>query len=344
MKKAFKVALTLFLVVLVAIVLILNFFGGRVIRHTVNVAGPLALGVPVTLEEADFRLLRGFVKLNGLKVGNPEGYKTDSLFEVDELLVDLDTRSLMGGVVHIRKIAIDGPRITYERGLTASNLSDLLEGLEKGEKTEEKPVEKPEEKKAAPADEGGGVKVIIDEINITGARLKVSLTVAQGLSAPIPLPPINLVDIGKETGGAGVMEIITRIIRAILGTVTNVITGSAKLLGDGAVAVGKGAVAVGGAAVDGVTAVGGAAVDGAAAVGGAAVDGAKAVGKGAAVVGGAAVDGAAAVGGAAVGGVKAVGKGVGAVAGGIGNLIGLGDNEKEQEKEEPAPEPAAAAP
>ena len=337
MKKAFKVALTLFLVVLVAIVLILNFFGGRVIRHTVNVAGPLALGVPVTLEEADFRLLRGFVKLNGLKVGNPEGYKTDSLFEVDELLVDLDTRSLLGGVVHIRKIAIDGPRITYERGLTASNLSDLLEGLEKGEKTEEKPADKPEEKKVAPAEEGGGVKVIIDEIDITGARLKVSLTVAQGLSAPIPLPPINLVDIGKETGGAGVMEIITRIIRAILGTVTNVITGSAKLLGDGA-------VAVGGAAVDGVAAVGGAAVDGAAAVGGAAVDGAKAVGKGAAVVGGAAVDGVAAVGGAAVGGVKAVGKGVGAVAGGIGNLIGLGDKEKEQEKEEPAPEPAAAAP
>ncbi len=47
MKRAFKVALTLFVVVLVAIVLILNSFGGRLIQKTVNVAGPAALGVPV---------------------------------------------------------------------------------------------------------------------------------------------------------------------------------------------------------------------------------------------------------------------------------------------------------
>ena len=332
MKKAFKVALTLFLVVLVAIVLILNFFGGRVIRHTVNVAGPVALGVPVTLEDAEFRLLRGFVKLNGLKVGNPEGYKTDSVFEVDELLVDLDTRSLLGGVVHIRKIAIEGPRITYERGLTASNLSDLLDGLEKGKKTEEAPVEKPAEEKPAPADSSGGVKVIIDEIDITGARLKVSLTVAQGFSAPLPLPPIILRDIGKDSAGVSFMEVIRMVLRAILGSVTGVLSGSVELLGDGAKAVGQGAVAVGGAAVDGAVA-----------VGGAAVDGAKAVGQGAAVVGGAAVDGAVAVGGAAVGGVKAVGKGVGAVGGavvgGIGGLFGGGDKDKDPE---PASTNAAA--
>jgi uncharacterized protein involved in outer membrane biogenesis len=326
MKRAFKVALTLFVVVLVAIVLILNSFGGRLIQKTVNVAGPAALGVPVSLEKAEFHLLRGHVLLKGLTVGNPDGFKTDGIFELGQLTVDLNTRSLLSGVVHIRKILIDAPKITYERGLTSSNLGDLLAGLEKKPDPagEETPVVE-----EAPADEAGGVKVVIDELVVSDAQLNVSLTVAQGLSAPLPLPTITLRDIGKETGGAGFMEVIQKVLGAILGAVTDVIKGSAKLLGDGAALVGDGALAVGGAAVDGAAAVGGVAVDGVKAVGqGAAVVGGAAV-DGAAAVGGAAVDGAAAVGGVAVDGVKAVGKGVGAVGGavvdGIGGLFGGGD-------------------
>ena len=368
MKRAFKVALTLFVVVLVAIVLILNSFGGRLIQKTVNVAGPAALGVPVSLEKAEFHLLRGNVLLKGLKVGNPEGFKTDGIFELGQLTVDLNTRSLLSGVVHIRKILVDAPKITYERGLTSSNLGDLLAGLEKkpdpaGEETPEAEEPAPE---SAPAKEAGGAKVIIDELVVSDAQLNVSLTVAQGLSAPLPLPTITLRDIGKESGGAGFMEVLQKVLGAILGAVTDVIKGSAKLLGDGAALVGDGALAVGGVAVDGAAAVGGvavdgvkavgkgaavvggAAVDGAAAVGGVAVDGVKAVGQGAAVVGGAAVDGAAAVGGAAVDGaaavggvavdgVKAVGKGVGAVGGavvdGIGGLFGGGDKAEEKAEE-----------
>ena len=330
MKRVFKVVLGLFVVVLIAIVLILNSFGGKVIRQTVNTVGPAALGVPVTLEEAHFQLLRGHIRLKGLKVGNPDGFKTDSLFDLGELTVNINTRSLLSGLVHIREIAILDPKITYERGLTSSNLGDLMASLESEEAPAEAPVE---EKKAEPEpEEAGGAKVVIDEISIKGAQLKVSLTVAQGFSAPLPLPPIILRDIGKDSAGVSFMEVIRMVLRAILGSVTGVLSGSVELLGDGAKAVGQGAVAVGGAAVDGAVA-----------VGGAAVDGAKAVGQGAAVVGGAAVDGAVAVGGAAVGGVKAVGKGVGAVGGavvgGIGGLFGGGDKDKDPE---PASTNAAA--
>ncbi len=363
MKKAFKVALVLFLSVVAIILLALNFFGGQVIRKTVQVAGPAALGVPVTLEDAEFRVVRGYIRLTGLKVGNPAGYKTDNLFELGELIVDLNVRSLLGGVVHINKILIDGTKITYERGLTSSNLADLLAGLEKKSSGGTAPAEKePVADKAKPAPaagESGGTKVIIDEISITGTRVKLSLKVAQGLAAPVPLPPIYLKDIGKESGGAGILEVIKKVLGAVLGAVSDVVVGSVKVVGEGAAAVGgaavDGAKAVGGAAVGGVKAVGqgaavvgGAALDGASAVGGAAADGAKAVGKGAVVVGGAALDGAAAVGGAAadgaaavggaaVGGVKAVGKGVGAVAGGIGNLLGGGKKE-EQPAAEAAPQ------
>lgn len=325
MKRAFKVALVLFLIVLVAIGLIINYFGGKLVRQAVNVMGPTALGVPVSLDEAHFRLLRGQLNLKGLKVGNPEGFKTAGLFELGELAVELDVRSLRSGVVHISRILVDAPTITYERGLTSSNLGDLLAGLEKPADTNQPPAES-SGNETKPAGDEAGLKTIIDEIVIQDAQLNVSLTVAQGLSAPLPLPTITLRDIGKESGGASFMDVIKRVLMAIVGAVGDVLKGSAHVLGSGAELVEDGVMAVGSAAVDGASAVGGAAVDGATAVGGVAVDGAKAVGRGAAAVGGVAVDGAAAVGGVAVGGVKAVGKGVGAVGGavvgGIGSLFG----------------------
>jgi hypothetical protein len=340
MKRLFKVVLLLFVIVVVAIVVLLNFFGGAVIEKTVNLAGPQILGVPVTLEDASLALLRGHVRLKGLRVGNPEGFHTDSLFDLGLLEIDLDVKSLGTDTIHIRKILIEAPGITYERGLTTSNIGKLLEHLESPEAPDEgkKPEEKP-----APAEEGS-TKVIIDQFVLSDARLKVSITGAAGLAAPIPLPTLELNDIGKEEEGASFASVIRDIVKAIAGSITSVLTGAGKLVGEGAVAVGKGAVAVGGAAVDGAAAVGGAAVDGAAAVGDAAMDGAAAVGKGAAAVGGAAVDGAAAVGGAAVDGAAAVGKGAakvgGAVLGGAGKLVGgighlvTGGEEKQEKKDE----------
>lgn len=253
MKRVIKVALIFFLLVLVAISLIANRFGGKVVEKMVNTVGPKALGVPVTLQKAEFSLLRGYVLLRGLKIGNPAGYKTDSLFELDALEVDLDKRSILKGIIHIRKILINEPKITYERGLTASNLSDFLAGLE----SKDAPAEKPVEKTEAPKNDNANEKstVVIDELAITGARLKVSLTVAQGFSAPVPLPPIILKDIGKESGGVTFMEVIRMVFRAILGSVTGVIKGSVNLIGDGTSLVGDGAKAVGGAVANGASAV-----------------------------------------------------------------------------------------
>ena len=311
MKRLFKVVLLLFVAVVVTIVVLLNFFGGAVIRKSVNLVGPQILGVPVTLEDANLALLRGKVRLKGLRVGNPEGFKTDSLFDLAELAIDLDVKSLGTDTIHIRRILIDGPGITYERGLTSSNIGKLLEQLEPKEQPAggEKPAEQP-----APAEEGG-TKVVIDQFVLSNAKLNVSITGAAGLAAPIPLPTIELKDIGKEEEGATFASVIGDVVKAIAGTVTSVLTGAGKLVGEGAAAVGKGAVAVGGAAVDGAAAVGGAAVDGAAAVGGAAVDGAAAVGKGAAKVGGAVLGGA------------------GKLVGGIGNLVTGGEEEKKKEEE-----------
>ena len=329
--KLLKKLVLILVILLVALIAFVRYFGGVAIKKAVNTAGPLVLGVPVELNTAQIRPLAGHVHLGGLKVGNPDGFKTDHLFELGHLEIDLVPRSLFGDTIHIKTIDIKAPKITMERGLTTSNLGALLEKLEKkgGDTTDDPAAEK------KPAQ--GGKKVVIDSITINGAQLNLSVTAMGGFSAPLPLPPISLSDIGKEKQGASLLEVLTRILRAILTSATDVVAGAGKL-------VGEGAAAVGGLAVDGAAVVGGAAVDGAAAVGGVAVDGAKAVGGTAAAVGGAAVDGAAAVGGVAVDGAKAVGGAAAAAGGavvdgagkalkGVGGLIGLGGGEKEKKEE-----------
>lgn len=273
MKLVKKIALTLVLLVIVLLAF-LRYFGGATIKQAVNTVGPIVLGVPVKLETAKLQPLSGHVRLGGLVVGNPEGFKTDNLFELGHIEIDLDPRSLLRDTMRIKRIDIKDPQITMERGLRSSNLGALLEQLEK--KQGPKPDQPAPEKKPAE----GGKKVVIDEITINGAQLNLSITALGGAAAPLPLPPITLRDLGKEDDGASFTDVITDIVKAILSSVTQVLAGAGKLVGEGAELLGDGAKAVGGAAVDGASAVGGAAVDGAKAVGGAVLDGAGAALKG----------------------------------------------------------------
>ena len=279
MKKWIKGIAIVLVVLLVMLVVVANFFLGDLVKSGVEAAGPAALGVPMKLESAKFALLRGHISLRGFVLGNPEGFKTDEAISVGEITVDLDVKSLLSDVIVIRRIYVKEPHITYELGLGKSNIGRILEqaggSAEEGKEAEPEPEEKKEEKPAA--EETGGKKVVIDEILIEDGRVKLSATLAMGAAAPIPLPTIRLTDVGREEDGqkgASPVQVIRKVLGAIVGAVGKVVTGTVGLVGDGAKAVGDGAMAVGGAVGDGAKAVGGAVGDGAKAVGGAVADGA----------------------------------------------------------------------
>jgi hypothetical protein len=279
MKKWMKGLIALLLLVVVLLLVVMS-RGGTIIREAVNQAGPKLLGVPVSVQDVTFLPIRGQVKLQNLHVGNPAGYKTAGVFELGLVDIQLKPSSLFSGTVVIESVKIEKPVITYERGLKNSNIGallDQLEGKPKGESGERKeggekppPAPEPREPPKAPAPapapekkDEGGKKVIIRDLQVNGAQVKVTITALQGAAAPIPLPQVHLTGIGEESKGTSFGAALREIIGAILGAVTDVVTGAGKL-------VGEGAVAVGGVAVDGVKAVGGVAVDGVKAVGGAA--------------------------------------------------------------------------
>ncbi len=243
--------------VLVIVVVVLVFWGGHVVKHTVELVGPQVLGVPVKVEQARFHPLRGYISISGLVVDNPEGFRTENLFNMRNLEVDVDMRSLFSDPLIINRIIIDNPVITYEMGLRRTNLGVLLEGLEsqvEKEEAEELPVE----------DDVVPRQVIIKEFVLADATARISATALRGGSVPIQLGTIRLTELGGEDQST--TEIITQITRAILGTVVNGVANAGSLLGDGLMS-----------AFDGVGALGGMAVDGARAVGGGIATGARAV-------------------------------------------------------------------
>jgi hypothetical protein len=290
-------------VLLVALLAAAWFLADEIVEQAVRKGGPAILGVPVTLGGADIQILRGQLGIEDLVIGNPEGFQTEQLFSLGKVEVDMDTASVFSDVIHIRSIRIVEPEITYERRLRSSNIGALMEKLEGGGEEGEEPTGEPEAAENKTPEEGGK-KVVIDEVRIEGAKVRVSGTLMAGRALTVPLPTIVMRDIGKEKGGASLGEAIGRILKAVATAVTDAVAAALKAVGQGVEAVGE--AAVGGAK---------------AAVG---------------VVGGAA----GAVGETGKDAVKAVGTGVKSVVGGVKGLFTDGADGGDEKKPEPAPETA----
>lgn len=273
MKKILLRVLSVLLILVLAAVAAVAVSGGTLVRKAVNGGGPALLGVPVKLAGAKVSLFRGHIRLTGLHVGNPEGFKTDSLFEVGTIEVKLKPSSLLSDTIVIERILVEAPEITFERGLKQSNLGALVEGL--GKKDGGATAGAPGAEPAPQAEAKPGKKVVIDELTVSDGKVKLSVTAAMGLAAPIALSTISMKNIGRDSGTKGMG--VTDVARLVLGTILKSILQAAGGAGELAV---DGVKAVGGVAVDGVSAAGGAAVQGASAVGGAAAGAVRSLGGG----------------------------------------------------------------
>lgn len=262
MKTFAKVLLGL-LVLAAALLVGLELFLGKAVLKGFNALAPSALGVPASLADANVSLLRGKLVLRGLHVGNPQGYKTDGILDLDSVVVRLDNSSLSSDTVVVREIAVDGLVVTYEKGLLNSNLGALVDLLSGN--ADDSQEQKPENDKPAPETGQPGKKVVVEKFSVVNSRMNFSVTGAAALtgggSIPIPLPPVRLSDLGKDKDGVSIAEAIRVILSAVAGAAGTALAGSAHLVGNAAAAVGEGTLAVGEGALDAGKAVVGGTVD-----------------------------------------------------------------------------------
>ena len=238
-KRLLRNLLIATLTVIVTLVIVLQFFLGSIIKKSAETFAPMALGVPVTIESAKMRVFSGECRFTGVVIGPPEGFKAN-VFELADFDVKLDVKSLFTDTVVIKEIIIKDPKVAYELSGIHSNIKAIENKI--GSANEK------EKAKDAEKEKTGGKKFVVEKFSFTGGRVKIA-SATLGIAAPLPLPGIELHDVGKKTGGITALELTGQIFGSIFKGIGGVVVG------------------IGGLAVDGVTAVGGLAVDGVKAVG-----------------------------------------------------------------------------
>jgi hypothetical protein len=125
-----------------------------------------------------------------LSIGNPKGFKTAHALLVGKIEVNVDIATVTSNVIVIRKIAIEAPDVTYEKGESLTNFDAILRNISLyiGE--------------SAPSGPGSSSrKLIVDSLTIRGAKAHATAPLLNGKIVDINLPDITLKNVGRAQGG-----------------------------------------------------------------------------------------------------------------------------------------------
>ena len=124
------------LVILIMVILIgVQIFGVKYLKGTVDkyVLPKVEeiIGVDASIEELSLNLFKGDVKLGGLIVGNPEGYKGD-LLTVGEFSTDLKLKALLKNEIYINNLVLKDVHLSViSKGVQSINIMDVAEHINK---------------------------------------------------------------------------------------------------------------------------------------------------------------------------------------------------------------------
>lgn len=216
------------------------------VKDAVEKYGSEATQAVVSLDKVEISLTSGSGALTGLTVGNPAGFKTPSAFELGGISIKLDVNSVGQNPIIIKEIVISQPQVTYERGGATSNIAAIQKNVDA--------YSKRFGAGGAKKSNGGGPKMIIENLYIRGGQISVSAGFLLGKKMTVTLPDIHLKDVGKENKGAAPAEVIQKVIGSLtkgigsavgkLGLeglskgVTEGVAGAAKTLQEGAGGIG----------------------------------------------------------------------------------------------------------
>jgi hypothetical protein len=229
MKKILIRGLIVVVILIVVAVIGITLFLDGAIKKGVETVGPKITKVDIKLDGVSLSILSGSGSINGLVVGNPEGYKTPHAISVGKASLSLSPGSLLSDKIVVYSVRVESPEIIYELGSGGNNLRQILANVEAaaGGGTEAAPAET--EAEAAP-----GKKIQVNDFVITGAMVKLSATMLGGAAAPIPLPDIHLTNLGTGTDGITAADLTKRVMQEVTQAVAKAVAGAVTDLGKGA--------------------------------------------------------------------------------------------------------------
>lgn len=203
MKKAIKWVVLSVVLLLVLVTGIVWFYLNGIVRHTVETQASASLNLPTTLGGANVSLFGGKFGLSDLQIASPEGFTAERMFKLGGVNLAVNYSDLKKQPIRVQSVRIDQPQLVIEQKGGRFNFQALVD----------------QESKAPPAEEGEPIKLIVNELVVSGAKIIIYPGIP-GLTNQIDIniQPITLKNIGTGEGnenGVAIKEVVGQVVTAL---------------------------------------------------------------------------------------------------------------------------------
>lgn len=207
MGKAGKIILGLVLVIVVVFgVMVTLVFQNldAIIKKVIEDVGTEVVGTSVTVSDVKFTLQEGRGEIYGLRIANPPGFDTPTAFDMAQIAVQIEPKSLTGPVIVINEVLVDGAKLHAEQKGTSTNLKQLLDGM-KGAGEEAAPP---------PSEEPSAVRLMLEKFSFLNAAATVKTE--QLGDKTLKIPNIRMSDIGDRETGLTPEQLANRMVSTVV--------------------------------------------------------------------------------------------------------------------------------
>ena len=217
MKKIKKILLTVIIVVValgVVAAILAGVFLDQIVKTGIEKVAPTITQTTVTLAGVKISVLTGSVGVNGLIVGNPEGYQTTQAISVGKAAVSVSPGSLLADKIVVRSIAIDAPEVTFEGSpFGENNLKKIMANVNSGAAASDASAANATTPSGKPAKSSGAAKKLqVDKLDITGIKVHASV---EGKLFTLPIPDIHFTDLGTGPDGITAADLTKKVLQQI---------------------------------------------------------------------------------------------------------------------------------
>lgn len=202
-----KILLSVLVVIIVGVFAV-GLYLDSIAAAAIEKVGTRVLKTEVSVGDIDISLFSKQISLSGLTIKNPEGFQTEDFLKLDTASVKASEP--FGNPVIVDSVLVDGLIIAAEMVDGRSNIQAIQRNLAK-----------PNAPAAAEADDAASEpkKVVIKDMTIQNAEVVSALSLAgQGESVTVPLPKLNITNLGTENSAITAPEAAERIMTAITST------------------------------------------------------------------------------------------------------------------------------
>lgn len=212
MKKVFTLLIVL---ILVAVGLGVYWLRGNLdslIAQAIRDYGSAMAQASVKVDKVHLQTADGRGELQGLFIGNPQGFKTAHALKAERVELEVDMATLASEVIVIKKVAVIAPDVIYEKGDSLTNFDALHKNIAQYLGTQEKSKTDKKEK-----------RFIVQKFIVRDATAQASAAFMGGKTVSVPVPDIHLRDLGLAKGGATAGELAQEMTAAVKAKLTGAV-------------------------------------------------------------------------------------------------------------------------